>query len=351
MEETNNKLWCVYIHTNKTNEKVYIGVAKGNPKKRWGKDGNGYMQTQPVFARAIQKYTWDGFEHAVIADNLTQEEAFEMEIELIAQYKSNCCRYKNPEYGYNMTDGGDGNRGYKPSEETKQKIREAQLKRFSNPEEREKQKQWAQERFSVPENNPMFGKHHSDETKRKLSDGIKQALSNPDIRRKMRENHADYNGENNPQFGTGEAIVQLTVNNSFVAEYISGFDAYQKTGISCSGIYKCCNGQQITSGGFKWLLKEDYKINNIPHFEIRKDKKPLPVVQIDIDGNLVAEYSSILEAANITKIDRGNINLCCLGRRKTAGGFRWMYKEDYDKLIQQNDLNEIRDISEIDNEI
>lgn len=29
------------------------------------------------------------------------------------------------------------------------------------------------------------------------------------------------------------------------------------------------------------------------------------------------------------KINHGNISECCKGRRNQAGGYKWMYKEDY----------------------
>lgn len=124
MKQINDKRWCVYMHTNKTNNKVYVGIAKGNPKQRWKIDGKGYLGTnkdgsykQPVFARALNKYKdWDNdWEHIIVCDNLTHEEATLKEVELIALYKSNCNRYRNPSYGYNMTDGGEGSVGPKPN--------------------------------------------------------------------------------------------------------------------------------------------------------------------------------------------------------------------------------------------
>ena len=39
------------------------------------------------------------------------------------------------------------------------------------------------------------------------------------------------------------------------------------------------------------------------------------------------EYDSIKKAAEQTGIDRGNIGACCRGRRSTAGGYHWIYKE------------------------
>lgn len=50
-----------------------------------------------------------------------------------------------------------------------------------------------------------------------------------------------------------------------------------------------------------------------------------PVIQLTKDGEFVSQYPSISEAARKTKIERININLCCLGKRKTAGGYVWQF--------------------------
>lgn len=41
------------------------------------------------------------------------------------------------------------------------------------------------------------------------------------------------------------------------------------------------------------------------------------------------EYYGMQEAQNCTGVNRANINACCLGKRKTAGGYRWRYKEEW----------------------
>ena len=43
------------------------------------------------------------------------------------------------------------------------------------------------------------------------------------------------------------------------------------------------------------------------------------------------------EAEILYGINKSHIAACCKGKRKTAGGYHWVYKEDYDKLIEQND--------------
>jgi hypothetical protein len=49
------------------------------------------------------------------------------------------------------------------------------------------------------------------------------------------------------------------------------------------------------------------------------------IQQLDLDGNVVAEFPSIAEAHRTTKINHSSIVLTCQHKRKTAGGFKWQY--------------------------
>lgn len=51
-----------------------------------------------------------------------------------------------------------------------------------------------------------------------------------------------------------------------------------------------------------------------------------PVIQFTKEGTFIAEYESALMAKNITGIDNGCIGYCCLGKLKSAGGFKCTYK-------------------------
>jgi len=96
------KTWYVYMHTNKINNKKYIGIT-GQDRywDRWRSDGSGY-KTQ-VFGRAIEKYGWNNFNHEILREVKTESEACELEQYYIQKYNSN-----NKDFGYNISIGGEG---------------------------------------------------------------------------------------------------------------------------------------------------------------------------------------------------------------------------------------------------
>ena len=54
-------------------------------------------------------------------------------------------------------------------------------------------------------------------------------------------------------------------------------------------------------------------------------KKSKQVLQYDLDGNFIKEYPSSKEAER-NGFKHSSINLCCKGKRNTAGGYKWQYK-------------------------
>ena len=79
-----NGNYCVYIHINKINGKMYVGqtISQNNINRRWN-NGKGYKSCS-LFWRAIQKYGRNNFEHEIIASNLTLDEANNFEELLIS---------------------------------------------------------------------------------------------------------------------------------------------------------------------------------------------------------------------------------------------------------------------------
>ena len=108
---------CVYMHKNKINNKIYIGQTC-SLKTRWYPK---CYKDSYYFYNAIQKYGWDNFEHIIVKDELTSEEADNLEQKLILQFDTT-----NREKGYNLLSGGK--QGYNHSKETIQKIKNSNYK-------------------------------------------------------------------------------------------------------------------------------------------------------------------------------------------------------------------------------
>lgn len=281
------RIWTVYMHTNKINNKVYVGLTRQKPEKRWKNKGSGYTKDhQRVFYRAIQKYGWDNFEHIIFAEKLTHQEALDMERLLIALYKTNCNRYQNPSFGYNMTDGGEGGLGRVASEKTHKRMSEAQQIRCSRPEEKERRSKTLKEMKSDPafynkmiesvrqsslgeknywygkprygEDNPNYGNKWSEEQRQRLSEYSKNRSEEhrKHLSEAMKLRFSD--PTNHPMFGKGKPVVQLTKDGQCISLYASSADAHRKTGISISHIRECCKGIYKTTGGYQW--KEVYDI-------------------------------------------------------------------------------------------
>lgn len=110
-------MFTVYMHVNKINQKKYIGITSQKPERRW-KNGKGY--SEQYFARAIDKYGWENFDHFILCEGLEEDEAKQMEIKLIAEYQAN-----DTDYGYNQSIGGEGLSKYHTEEERQQAHKES----------------------------------------------------------------------------------------------------------------------------------------------------------------------------------------------------------------------------------
>ena len=73
--------------------------------------------------RAIKKYGVENIRQDILfEDFMTDEYSSRLERICILLFKTNCIKFKNPQYGYNTTDGGEGTRGHHHTEESKKKM-------------------------------------------------------------------------------------------------------------------------------------------------------------------------------------------------------------------------------------
>ena len=151
----------IYKHTSPwPSGKSYIGQTKESVESRfWGghvkdaKSGSNFR-----FHQALRKYNPEDFTTEILHECDTKDEANKAEIKYIKEHKT----YEY-DHGYNMTPGGGGG---------------------------------------------FHDRKHTIESRQKTSDsmkgqmvGDKNPAKRPEVQQKMSDNHADFNGQNNPVFG------------------------------------------------------------------------------------------------------------------------------------------------------
>jgi len=123
-------LACMVVYLLSYGRKVYVGKTTKALRKRlqqhwyWAKDGSQF----PVH-RAILKYGFKNFQVVILASADSEEDLNLLEIRYIREYQAT-----NPEFGWNLTEGGDGTSGFHHAEETKVKIGDANRNRVYSEE-------------------------------------------------------------------------------------------------------------------------------------------------------------------------------------------------------------------------
>lgn len=222
-------MYTVYKHQNKINGKVYIGITMQKPEKRWGNNGVNY-KTSPHFYAAIQKYGWDNFNHDILFENLTHDEACLKEQELIKYYDS-----MNREFGYNSTSGGDI---FIMNEESKQKISQ-----------------------SMRGNTNGLGHPCSDEKKRKISEKQKNRTFTEEHKQKLsdaaKQRHVPCSEEKKKKLSQNYPNKRKVYCEELDTIYESVQECGRQLGIPATNITKLCNGRGKTLKGYHLRYYDD----------------------------------------------------------------------------------------------
>ncbi len=111
-------------------------------------------------------------------------------------------------------------------------------------------------------------------------------------------------------------IIAITfLKNKFNFPYVNHIDGNKQN--NCVNNLEWCTASQNTIHAYKNNLKK--KLFN------EQNSNSKVVIQLDINDNIIKKYPSVSEAKRQTKIS--HISCCCLGTRKTAGGYKWKYEE------------------------
>ena len=138
-------------------------------------------------------------------------------------------------------------------------------------------------------------------------------------------------GSNGAGYAKGKKILQYDLNGKFIAEFPSANQASKATNINQSSICACARGEIIHTKNFQWKYKDSNKIiSKINIIDIAINKRE--ILQYNLQGELIQEYSSLKEAAEKTQISKSIISKVCNHKGWTAGGYFWCYKEDINRL-------------------
>ena len=176
----------IYLITNKINGHMYVGGSV-DINRRFKQHQSGNNTDFPIDL-AILKYGKENFTYQIITE-------LPADWNVIGQHEKYWIKFyntlKNPNH-YNLTEGGEGISGWKHTLQAREKMSKNHADyskenhpNWNKPMSDEQKRKISQSRIGKygGENHPMWGEKHTTETKRKMS-----------------ENHADFNGDKNPNY-------------------------------------------------------------------------------------------------------------------------------------------------------
>jgi group I intron endonuclease len=196
----------------------------------------------------------------------------------------------------NLTEGGEGSKGYKHTDEARKIMKAKAVGRISG----DKNPNYGKGLHG--KDNPMYGRKRPKE----LMDKLLKAKQ--------------------------KAVVQYSLTGQVIAEYPSISEAARRTGLEISNISSICvrRPECKTAGGFAWRFKGE-------PFETIRNRNFAPIIQFTKNGEFIREWDSIKNAMHsMGKKTRDGtlVSAVCRGKRGSAFGFIWQYKHSDIKNFQ-----------------
>lgn len=319
-------MYCVYIHKSPSN-KYYVGVTRSLPEFRWGHNGYKY-KNQKKFWNAICKYGWDKFEHTIVATELSKDEAYKLEKELIIKYDS----LKN---GYNSDAGGAGSENHVCSPETRQLL----------------------SKLKTGKPSPLAGKTREPRSKIYVYstagqllytfNGYNEASIELDLKKSTIINCANYlklcdnkyiitNDSTNEYLDViisrtlkkqKPKIFQFSLTGQLINTYNTLMQAQETTGIYFGTISKSCIGTALTASGFIFLRSADEIEARLALIEAHNKELEQTrytfnyILELYKGAELIKQFEDYAAAAEFLETTNRNVSLLANGRLKNIKGY------------------------------
>lgn len=299
----------VYVHINKINGKRYYGITKQKVEERW-KNGMGYKGQ--FFFNEIVAYGWNNFEHIVLFDSLTKEEAELMEQMYIALYDTT-----NEEKGYNISFGGKSvfTSEYNPN--AKQIYCVELDKYFDTITEaseyvgctRSSLGKCLNEKYS---NNKTAGGYHW-----LYAEDVNQENINRVMSQEYNKNSKDFSNN-------GRKIYCVELDMYFDSQ----IEATNFIGCKSGNLYDVLNGNTKTACGYHWIYAD------IEDFEEKVNEAMSERVYcIELDKY----FNNAKDCAEFIGCTSSNISTVLRGITKTAKGYHFLYAKD----VNEENINRV----------
>lgn len=301
----------IYKIWNDIDDEFYIGRTYRTVKKRWKEHLKSSEKSKTDLYDAMREYGAEHFNIEIVerlvanTKNEIRELCIEKEISWIKYYRDNYYSI------YNMTDGGD---------DVKQKMFPErpviQYDLFCNELARYNSIAEASEASGI--NNSDIGKCcYKDRNSYCTDNYIWRYIEEPLTDDEIKELNQRYKGI--CQYDFDGNLINTFYRPKDAINYIKLTEGME---ILPSNISACTNGKCVSAAGYVWRYRDE-PFDKYPI--LRHIKK---VCQYDYDGNLINIYNDCSEASIITGVDKTSINQCCLGNYKKAGGYIWCYEGD-----------------------
>jgi len=290
------------------NEPFYIGIGKSGDKNYY----RAYVsyRRNKMWHNIVNKTKYDV---EIIFEHEDYDFIKQKEIEFINLYGR---RQFNTGSLVNMTKGGDGVVGRFITDELRKKLSENK----------------------TGDRHPMYGKHHRQETKDKIglgNAGKKRTLEQLErISKSLKGRKAPNKGMAMPKHQyeamlknvekIKKKVIKYNIDGLFIGIYNSVIDAAREHGIQQGNITNACN-KHIMYGGFLWRYMT---YSEYPLFIEKYELKVKAIIQYTIDGDIVCEYKSAMDAARANGWVKTTILRALKRRNNIAYNYKWCYKNE-----------------------
>lgn len=238
-----DQIYTVYCHRNHLNDKRYIGQTHKTMEQRSGINGSCYKK-QRRFSNAINKYGWENFDHTILADGLTKDEANIVEQFYIWRYNTT-----DTAHGYNIA----ANAEYTPA------MRDGSIDYWSDPANRKLRSEMFKRRHledksfhdKITESNrAKWQKPTAEKSKEKIRNTLAEYWNQPGLKEQAAKNSKA--AWEDPTYRENHCKKVKCVETGII--YESATLAAKDVGLkSSSSISDCLHGKQKTAKGFHWV--------------------------------------------------------------------------------------------------